>query len=567
MATKIGVAPSYFTDFAGGQGGGITNYFSYDADHDTNYTVLKSTLNQVIDEISALSGPNAVAALDLVLWDDVDNPISSGEQNEGVVGAASYEVSVEGGGTLEVKKGQAFVVGQRVSIPSTLTGLTSSGGSGTRWVAIDENGAVSIQSLAAQKALDIASVTWNGTIFTGTPTHLADVFFDGDSWAELRDRTAAGTSFPAVTFRRVSERFEALEQSLSAATGGAAFLAMPPGVVGDPGLVFSDGAGGADTTTGWYRAAADVWAFATSAAQRFTLGAYGIRTQDGSIGTPAIAATSDTNTGFRFGAALLGLVVAGADVLVAAAAQLRVVAGVVGTPALAFIGDPTSGWFRPSADQWAFSSGGVERVHLDAQGLGASQNGVVGTPWLHRFSDTNTGLYFPAADEVALTAGGEKAVVGASIARGGVALPNILRCKATNEAGAPPQNLTDATWEAIILDESESFDVGGWHDLVTNPSRFTCPANGGGTYLVVAHAHFSDPGTPSGNRGIRFALNGTLDPSSEILVPSSALIQTALTTTLLLDLVPTDYVEVEAFEDGTGGVISVVGYMSIHRVA
>ncbi len=520
MATKIGAAPSYFTDFAGGQGAGISNYFDYPDDHDTNATVVKATINQMIDEISALSGPNAVVSLDLVLWDDADNPISGAEQNEGVVGAASYEVSVEGGGTLKVKKGQAFVVGQRVSIPSTLTGLTSSGGSGTRWVAIDANGVVSIQDLAAQKALDIASVTWNGTIFTGTPTHLADVFFDGDSWAELRDRTAAGTSFPAVTFRRVSERFEALEQSLSAAVGGAALIALPPGVVGDPGLVFSDGAGAADTTTGWFRPAANVWAYAVAGVEMLRLNSAGIEIVPlGSAATPVI----------RIGAA--------AD----------------------------DGFYSPGVAQLSVALAGAQAFAF-AAGYGRGGLGVVGAPAFSFLARTDTGLYSPAAGVVALSGGGELAIKAGSIAAGGVALPNILRCKATNAGGAP-QNLTDATWEAIELDQSEAFDVGGWHDLGTNPSRFTCPTNGDGLYMVVAHAHFSDPGTPTNNRGIRFAINGTFDPSSEMLVPSTVGIETALDTTILVELVATDYVEVEAFEDGAGGVISVVGYMSIHRVA
>lgn len=567
MATQIPLGTSaYFTDFAGGQGLGIGNYFTYDADHDTNAKLLRLTLNQVIVEISALSGPNAVAALDALLWDDVDNPISTpSEQNSGVVGAASYEVSVEGGGTLQVKKGQAFVLGQRVSLVTTLTGLTSSGGSGTRWVAIDANGAVFIESAAAAKSLDIASVTWNGTIFTGTPTHLADVFFDGDGWAELRNRDAAGGGFPAVVFRRVSERFEYIEQSLSAAAGGASVIALPPGSAPTPGLVMSDGAGAADTTTGWYRIATNAWAFVFSGTFLMRLSSSGVRTTNGSVGNPAIGPDADINTGVRWGLDLIGLVTAGADVLQLVAGQARVALGVVGTPALSFIGDATTGFYRSAADVWDFAASGVQTLQLAAQGaLGIV--GAVGAPTFSFLGRLTTGLYSPEADVAGLAGGGELAIKAGKLTAGGVGLPNLLRCKATNEGGAP-QNLTDATWEAIDLDQSEDFDVGVWHDLVTNPSRFTCPTNGDGLYMVIAHAHFSDPGTPTGNRGIRIALNGTVDNSSEMLVPSSVGIETALDTTILIELVATEYLEVEAFEDGSGGVISVVGYMSIHRVA
>ncbi len=523
MATKIPGAPSYFTDFAGGQGAGISNYFDYPDDHDTNATLVKVTINQMIDEISALSGPNAVVSLDLVLWDDADNPISGAEQNEGVVGAASYEVSVEGGGTLKVKKGQAFVVGQRVSIPSTLTGLTSSGGSGTRWVAIDANGVVSIQDLAAQKALDIASVTWNGTIFTGTPTHLAHVFFDGDSWAELRDRTAAGTSFPAVTFRRVSERFEALEQSLSAAAGGAALIALPPGVVGDPGLVFSDGAGAADTTTGWFRPAANVWAYAVSGVEMLRLNSAGIEIVPlGSAPTPVI----------RIGAA--------AD----------------------------DGLYSPGVAQLSVALAGAQAFAFGV-GYGRGGLGVVGAPAFSFLARTDTGLYSPAAGIAALAGGGEVAVVAGSVAAGGVGLPNLLRCKATNEGGA--QTIANATWEAIDLDQSEAFDVGGWHDLSTNPSRFTCPTNGDGLYMVIVHAHFGDPANPSTDsvRGVRIAKNGTPDGSSEMITTTltgTPALDSALDTLILVELVATNYVEMECFENDTAA-IGVVGYMSIHRIA
>jgi hypothetical protein len=565
MATKIPIGTAaYLTDFEHGQGAGASNYFTFDSDLDIDFVLIRVTINQMIDEISAVSGPNAVAALDLVLWDDAENPISSAEQNYGVVGAASYEVSVEGGGTLEIKKGQAFIAGQRVSLISTLTGITSSGGSGTRWVAIDANGAVFIESLAAQKSLDIASVTWNGSIFTGTPTHLADVFFDGDSWAELRNRNAAGGGFPAIVYRRVSERFEYIEQSLSAAAGGAGLIALPPGAIGAPGLVFTDGAGAADTTTGWYRVAADLWAFVTSSTERFRLGAFGIRTQNGTVGTPPIAAAGDTDTGIRWGAALMGLVVSGADVLQLVAGQAKLALGVIGTPALAFIGDTTTGWYRIAANVWAFVASGVLKVTLDTAGVKAI-DGVVGTPSYSFLTRATTGLYSPAADVAGLAGGGELAVEAGKLTAGGVGLPNLLRCQANNIGSA--ETLTDATWTVVDLDASpDPFDVGGWHDpLGANPDQVVVPTNGDGLYRVTAHAKFA-VGTPDGDRGLRITLGGTAIPESVVVRQPSAL-ATEIVTVCDLDLVATNILRVEAYEDDTGGAITAECSLTVVRDA
>lgn len=474
MATKIPLGTSaYYTSFQTGQGAGVDDYFEYDEHLDVDFLLLRLTINTIIDEISALSGPNAVTALDLVLWDDADGPIG-GEQNEGVVGAASYEVSIEGGSaTLQVKKGQVFVAGQRASLVSTMTGVAGVGGGPTNWVAIDVNGAVFIETAAGQKALDIASVPWNGSVFASPVTHLADVFFDGDSWAELRNREAAGGGFPAVVYRRASERLEFIEQSLSAAAGGASLIALPPGAVGAPGLVFSDGAGAADTTTGWYRLAANVWAYAVSGVQKLQLVAQGI---------------------------------AG-------------VVGAVGSPTFSFVGRLT------------------------------------------------TGLYSPAADVAGLAGGGELAVAAGKLTAGGVGLPNLLRCQASNVGSA--HGLTDATWEAIDLDASpDIFDVGGWHDpLGANPDRFTVPTNGDGVYRVNAHALFDDPVSPTGDRGVRVTLNGTAIPATQVVIQSTAGVDTCIVTLGVVELVATDIVRVEAYEDHPAVTIDVTCTLTIVRAA
>ena len=68
------------------------------------------------------------------------------------------------------------------------------------------------------------------------------------------------------------------------------------------------------------------------------------------------------------------------------------------------------------------------------------------------------------------------------------------------------QNLTTSTATFINFD-SEVFDVGGYHDNVTNNSRFTVPAGKAGYYLLVASINFQSNAT-----GLRYAVlykNGT----------------------------------------------------------
>lgn len=301
MATEIPTGtPAYLTSYATGQGGGVSDYFTFDDDLDTNFVLLRTTINQMIAEISAVQGVNAVFAYDLIFWDDASNPIDPAGLNSGVIGASSYEITVNAG-ALDIKKGVAAIGGNRVTLVSDLTGVTSSGGAGTRYVAIDFNGQVFIETAAAQQAFDIATVAWDGAIFTGSPTYLAEVFVDGDAWAELRNREDAGGGFGATVFRRVVSRFEALEQTLGVVVGGASVIAVPPGSAATPGLIQKDGAGAADTTTGWFRQAANVWAWAASAVEIVRFLASGIRFSiAGSVGTPILSRTADTDTGLYF---------------------------------------------------------------------------------------------------------------------------------------------------------------------------------------------------------------------------------------------------------------------------
>lgn len=514
MATKIPIGTSaYYTDFAGGQGGGAGSYYTYAEDLDTDFLLLRQTINQMIDEISAVSGPNATTALDLVLWDDVDNPISAAELNFGVVGAASYEVSVEGGGTLKIKKGQAFVLGQKVTLIADMTGVTSSGGAGTRWVAIDANGAVYIETAASGRALDIASVYWNGSQFVAPVTHLAEVFFDGDSWAEIRDRavTPGIASLAAYTFRRGAERIRAMELFLSGHNTGAEGeaiagpLVILPGTEGNPALILGNGTSTFDTTSGWYRPGADVWGYSGAGSLLLSLMATGlVFAQLGDAAGPILRHTGGAGLYFLNSGVEVGIA-CGADAVVRFKSasnnpQALIADGVVGAPSLALDTDEDSGWYSPAAAEWALALAGAKAFHFTAGAL-RIPDGAVGVPALTFESDLDTGIYSPGVGRLAVANAGAKS--GEFDAAGNLDLPTntgaiVRRTSSQTIAVATP---TPISWD------TEDRDVGG---LITVTSTdLTIPSDGDGLYIMALEVEWAGTVTNTAFKEIWIKAAGT----------------------------------------------------------
>lgn len=71
MATKLDLLKLFST----GQGGGISSYTSYPADHDTNYSSIETTVNQVIDELAAAALSDSLIPRDLIDRRDVDTTL------------------------------------------------------------------------------------------------------------------------------------------------------------------------------------------------------------------------------------------------------------------------------------------------------------------------------------------------------------------------------------------------------------------------------------------------------------------------------------------------------------
>jgi len=205
MANKIVVGASYFEGFDNGQGIGASNYFDYAPDFNTNFATIRTTINQMIDEITATQGQNSVLGLDLMR---VDGPDFSND-TDGVIGYHSYITTI-GAPTSEVDvtAGQAVVSGLRVASgsPASLVGF---GGAATLEVFVQSDGVPDIAASTPVGSLHIADAVWDGAAFTDV-TRVGYIFNDGDAHQQTLARPATG-DFALAQFEHPGERFEALE--------------------------------------------------------------------------------------------------------------------------------------------------------------------------------------------------------------------------------------------------------------------------------------------------------------------------------------------------------------------
>lgn len=111
------------------------------------------------------------------------------------------------------------------------------------------------------------------------------------------------------------------------------------------------------------------------------------------------------------------------------------------------------------------------------------------------------------------------------------------------------QNLSDSTATAIQCD-TENFDVGGCHEGVTNPARFTAPSDG--LYLLIGNVGFAANAT--GLRRVYVRKNGTTTVSGGNQVPGVATHPLSLTVHVLIPLSANDYLEVMAYQSSGGGL-------------
>ena len=297
MAQKLLTGTSYFISFVNGQGAGAGTYVTYASDLDTNFVSIQNSVNQLVDETKSTLSSNSLLNADMLKFDDpvlspftVDHGVLGDHSCKTVVGSPTTE--------LDISAGTVFVHDQRVTVgsPVTVVGNTGTLGTSTEsvYLIIDQNSAFRLDtedsivngpgSLAPGEAV-IAVATWAGGTpeFTEVvrPLQLANlatvpdevvpqpvaVFFDGDDYSAMLDRTASASAFTAKVFLTMDARVRAIERLLAGLTTDSETDAVGPATFG------------ADITTPGM-----------------------LVSTDGTAGAPAIRRSDDTNTGIRWGA-------------------------------------------------------------------------------------------------------------------------------------------------------------------------------------------------------------------------------------------------------------------------
>lgn len=141
---------------------------------------------------------------------------------------------------------------------------------------------------------------------------------------------------------------------------------------------------------------------------------------------------------------------------------LTITNGAVAAPALNFTSDVTTGMWRTSANNIAWSKAGVEVGELTSAGW-QSGFGAVATPAFSSFSDTNSGLYWIAGDDL------------------GFATNATLRLEISTTAitstlpflGPSPGSTTPTYSASADSDTGLSFTGAGFANMVTNGSATT----------------------------------------------------------------------------------------------
>jgi hypothetical protein len=115
------------------------------------------------------------------------------------------------------------------------------------------------------------------------------------------------------------------------------------------------------------------------------------------------------------------------------------------------------------------------------------------------------------------------------------------------------QSIANATFTNVNF-EAENFDTDGFHSTVTNTSRMTIPTGKNGKYLVTANLAFDTNST-----GIRACVirknNADYAKGTWIGAFNESAV---LVATQIIDLVATDYIEIQVYQS-SGGALNIKG--------
>lgn len=196
--------------FVDGQGVGAANYFVYASDLDTNFTDIENGVNAINAEVKAFAGNNSVLILDI---------LRAASRQTGFIDDTSFApVSFISGDTqIVIPVGVALTgAAGRVELLSAAT-LTGSGGAGARFVALQENGSATLETVVSQGVMDLYSVDWDGAAFTtATLLRLETIIPGGEDLLDQQTVVGVpGGAIPAQTHDRIANRMENVERALN----------------------------------------------------------------------------------------------------------------------------------------------------------------------------------------------------------------------------------------------------------------------------------------------------------------------------------------------------------------
>jgi len=158
-------------------------------------------------------------------------------------------------------------------------------------------------------------------------------------------------------------------------------------------------------------------------------------------------------------------------------------------------------------------------------------------------ADTNTRLALGTAGQVLQVNSGATAPEWATPAGGSTYVGANVYKTAT-------QSVSNGTWTNITYD-AENFDTDAFHDNSTNNTRMTIPSGKNGKYLVTANITFA--ANADGVRACMIRKNGADYARGNFIVPFASA-DAGLIATATLDLVATDYIEIQVYKDGGGSL-------------
>jgi hypothetical protein len=121
------------------------------------------------------------------------------------------------------------------------------------------------------------------------------------------------------------------------------------------------------------------------------------------------------------------------------------------------------------------------------------------------------------------------------------------------------QTIPNATWTVVAFD-GEDYDTADLHDVSTQNTRLTIPAESGGAYLVFFRGRLVESGDPS---GARFRVNGSTVYGRHMVGGAA---YEYVMAAALIPLAAGDYVEAMVYADTGGYSVLSEPKFALHRL-